>query len=124
LKDLKKCGFTLCIISHKTRFPFAGPKYDLHASASSWLLAQGLVSSNSHESICVPFFETTKAAKLERIKLCRCDTFIDDLPEILFDDAFPAEVRRLLFDPNSAYQDDPRVERRRTWTEVREALSI
>lgn len=92
-------GHVPAIVSHKTRFPFLGPQYDLHAAARAWvekhlagegerLVPQGQV-----------FFELTKEEKLARIGDFGCEVFIDDLPEILASPAFPASVRPLLFDP-------------------------
>ena len=37
LKYLQKEGIEMVIISHKTRYPYKGPKYDLHESAWNWL---------------------------------------------------------------------------------------
>src|SRR5262245_25183783 len=36
----------VCIISHKTRHPYRGPKYDLHATAVGWLEQQGFFDPN------------------------------------------------------------------------------
>ncbi len=94
-------GITVCIISHKTRHPFVGEPYDLHAAAQDWLVQQGFFSPDGAglrpEQI---FFELTKSAKLARIASCQCTHFIDDLPDILSDSAFPANTAQLLFAPN------------------------
>src|SRR3990167_1375213 len=37
IKRLKQAGYTLAIVSHKTRHPYLGEKYDLHAAARSWI---------------------------------------------------------------------------------------
>jgi len=31
------------IVSHKTQFPYLGPKYDLHEAALAWLTKNGVV---------------------------------------------------------------------------------
>jgi hypothetical protein len=98
----RKHGITVNIISHKTRHPFIGEPYDLHAAAQDWLVRQGFLSPDgaglSSDQI---FFELTKSAKLARIAACGCTHFIDDLPEILNDAAFPANTAQLLFAPAS-----------------------
>ena len=81
------------IISHKTRFPFLGPQYDLHASAKNWLAKQPFSEISS------AFFEETLEGKLDRIREQECDLFIDDLPELLNEKTFPSHVQKVLFDP-------------------------
>jgi len=36
-KKAQETGTELVIISHKTKYPFKGPKYDLHQAAKSWI---------------------------------------------------------------------------------------
>ena len=38
LNLLKNNGFKLIIVSHKTEYPYAGEKYNLHNAAKKWLL--------------------------------------------------------------------------------------
>ncbi len=93
-------GYNLYLISHKTRYPYLGPQYDLIAAAQNW------ISSNLRDDIgiLIPedqhFFEPSKIAKIDRILTLECKTFIDDLPEIL--EALPQErFQRVLFQPGS-----------------------
>ena len=101
-------GIAVCIVSHKTRHPFIGEPYDLHAAAQDWLKRQGFLSPDGAglrpEQI---FFELTKLAKLARIATCECTHFIDDLPEILNDPTFPANTARLLFAPTATAPSVP-----------------
>jgi hypothetical protein len=97
-----KAGVSIAIVSHRTRTPFLGPQYDLHAAAKGWLAAVGFHGDTGLSPERV-FFETTKADKLARIAAIGCTHFIDDLPEILGDSAFPSGVERILFDPNAAH---------------------
>ena len=101
LQHLRNSGWTVHVVSHRSRTPFAGPAHDLHAAAREWLQTHGFLhdSTTSGGSSCV-FLETEKAAKLARIQTLRCDWFIDDLPELLTDANFPGGVRRVLFDPH------------------------
>ena len=94
-------GHSIAIISHKTRHPFLGPRYDLHAAARAWIerhLQRDGAALLSPDDV---FFEVTKEAKLARISAWRCEAFIDDLPEILLAAGFPPETARLLFDPEN-----------------------
>lgn len=92
-------GHDLAIVSHKTRHPFLGPKYDLHAAARGWVERHLCADGSALVPADKVFFELTKEEKLARIGTIGCDVFIDDLPEILQADGFPATTRRVLFDP-------------------------
>lgn len=110
-------GLTLFVISHKTRHPFRGPAYDLHAAARGWTerVLGTLVPADQ------VFFEPTKDGKLARIGACRCDLFIDDLPEILRAPGFPAATRPILFDPG-ANHPDPALTTLADWQAIRRHL--
>lgn len=117
-------GHQVKIISHKTLFPFAGPKYDLHSAARSWIdhhLVNGKAPLIKQENA---FFEQTKAEKIEKIKALSCDIFLDDLPEILLSEIFPDNVRRFLFDPENNYkiQSYPSLVITNSWDEFRPQL--
>ncbi len=92
-------GHDVMIVSHKTHFPFAGPKYDLHKAARDWIedVLQDdlgpLINSRN-----VNFIETMDG-KINRIGELGCDLFIDDLPEIFLVESFPEATQRFLFDP-------------------------
>ena len=119
----KERGLTVCIISHKTRLPFQGPVYDLHQAAHAWLESQGFydpsgIGLSPHQV----YFEMTKQAKLERIAKVGCSHFIDDLPEFLAEPGFPAEVERILFDPNADHAAAHHCYRVSSWTDIAETL--
>ncbi|HUQ11463.1 MAG TPA: phosphotransferase, partial [Steroidobacteraceae bacterium] len=109
-------GIQVCIISHKTRHPFIGPAYDLHAAARSWIEAQcirpGLVDPGQ------VFLELTKAEKIGRIRSTACDYYIDDLPEILLAEEFPRETAGILFDPDRHHGDSPAYTRLSSWQAI------
>jgi hypothetical protein len=116
-------GATILVISHKTRFPYAGPRYDLHAAARRWLADHVFgggdgAGTGAGTGTGKVFFEPTKEAKLERIASERCDWFVDDLPEFLAEPAFPSRVERVLFDPHNAAVDDARWHRATSWNEM------
>ena len=93
-------GHELFIVSHKTRHPFLGPRYDLHAAASEWI---GNSLRDEGGPLIEPantYFELTKEEKCARIGALDCSCFVDDLPELLTSPAFPRHVEPLLFDPD------------------------
>ncbi|MDO8788027.1 MAG: hypothetical protein Q7J42_08140 [Sulfuritalea sp.] len=94
-------GHEVAIVSHKTKHPFLGPQYDLHAAARAWVERHLSENGTALISAAQIFFELTKDEKLARIGSFGCDIFLDDLPEILQASGFPASTRRILFDPES-----------------------
>ncbi len=83
------------IVSHKTKFPYAGKPYNLHEAAADWI---------KDENIMVPFFfEATQQKKIERVNHEGCTHFIDDLPEFLNLPGFNSRVQKILFDPGARY---------------------
>jgi hypothetical protein len=127
LRVLKAAGHDLFIVSHKTREPLAGPRYDLHAAAFGFLQARGLMGEGALFAPGAVFFEFTKEAKATRAAALGCDAFIDDLPEVLALEGFPAGMRAILFDPDRHYPgghwNGRTFERYRAWAEIGAALA-
>jgi hypothetical protein len=119
LNGCRRRGIRCVIISHKTRTPYLGPKYDLHAAAHSFLQAHGFYDTErTGLSPVSVYLELTKQAKLQRIGALGCDLFVDDLPEFLAEPTFAASVRKVLFDPASAYPDNADYYRAQSWGDV------
>ncbi|MCX7712460.1 MAG: hypothetical protein N2035_02150 [Chthoniobacterales bacterium] len=108
-------GHRLVIISHKTRFPFIGDKVDLHQSARNWICDK-LFYKKGLIQLSDVYFELTKAEKINRICNVGCEFFIDDLPEILEDQAFPVNIKKILFDSERRFKKTYAVVN--TWSEV------
>jgi hypothetical protein len=87
------------IISHKTQYPFLSPRCDLHEAARNWICEKLKTSAGALLDLDRVYFETTKEAKLARVRQMQCDVFIDDLPDVLLASSFPSNVGRILFDP-------------------------
>lgn len=124
IRKLIAVGARIRIISHKTRFPFKGPRYDLHEAARGFLASQGI--AGAVDALLEPssvFFELTIEEKLKRIGSESCAVFIDDLPEILNHPHFPRHVRPVLFDPQDIHTAHGRLERVRSWRDVEQLLS-
>ena len=103
---LKQCAdqaHDVFIVSHKTEYGHFDPdRINLRKAAMGWMKKQSFFSNDggclSPDNV---FFESTRAEKIARIKALSLDIFIDDLPEVLSDPAFPTEPQRILFDPNA-----------------------
>ena len=92
-------GHEVNIVSHKTRHPVIGPRYDLHHAARHWIELNLILNGKQLLTRERLFFEPTREAKLARIERCGCEIFIDDLPEILTAPTFPSQTSAILFDP-------------------------
>jgi hypothetical protein len=105
LREGRKRGWQMHIVSHKTGAPIVGEAVDLHEAARGWLESKAI-----HAEIGLPrenvWFELTKAEKIGRIRELGCEVFIDDLPELLLDPQFPTGTRRILFAPQGAGTKD------------------
>ncbi len=70
------------------------------------------------------FWNQRNIDKLSRIGELRCNAFIDDLPEFLAEDGFPAGVVKVLFDPNLQHSSMAGVERLTGWAEAASLLTM
>ncbi len=117
LSKAKKNGIELFIISHKTKTPYEGPKYNLHNAASNWL-EKNLFFEKS--GINIPrknvYFEVTKTNKIKRIESLGCTHFIDDLPEIL--DMINPKIKKILYNPKLNYFKNNNYINMKNWSEL------
>ena len=124
--QLVAAGHELVIVSHRSRRPYAGPSYDLHAAArgwvAEWLQSAGLFGTVGDES-AVHFLET-REQKVAMIAQLDCSAFLDDLPDLFQEPAFPPHCQPLLFDPNRGSQVVPVVNTAliSCWTQLPESL--
>jgi hypothetical protein len=100
---LQEQGHELVIVSHRSLRPYAGPAHYLHAAAWGWvrerLESQGLFKDGH------VYFHETREAKIAAIGSLGCDVFLDDLPEVLGDDRFPAKTLGILFDSEGSHKE-------------------
>ncbi len=92
------------IVSHKTEF--AGHDRtgtNLRTAALDWMTAHRFFDARGL-GLCRDdvYFEGTREAKIERIRLLRCSHFVDDLEEVLLDPSFPPGIEKLWFVPPDA----------------------
>lgn len=127
VQQVKKVGRSLVIISHKTAYPFLGPKYDLHAAARHWIEKNVCLEGNSFFNAENIFFEPTKEKKLERIAQLKCDVFVDDLPEIISSPNFPGSASAILFDPDRVHTSFANLRGAHilsSWAEIQQKLGL
>jgi hypothetical protein len=94
LKLVRLKGWRSTIISHKTIFPFIGPRSNMRESALATLKSfkiDSLLSDGIH-------FFSTKNEKISYINRIQPDFFIDDLPEVLL--ALSRGIHCILFSSN------------------------
>jgi hypothetical protein len=114
-------NISTCIVSHKTKHPYRGPKYDLHDAGHKWLQSKGFLDEERFGiSSRQVYFELTKGEKIQRIASLQCTHFIDDLPEILLADGIPGNITKILFDPPGNFQGIRDVAHKRSWIEILE----
>lgn len=118
LKRCKSHGIRVAIVSHKTKHPYLGEKYDLHEAAHTFLTRHGFYrTSDTGLSPLSVWLELTKQDKLDRIGSLGCDVFMDDLPEFLGEASFPSRPRKVLFDPANACPDRADYTRVPSWSD-------
>lgn len=101
------------IVSHKTEFAgYDDTGTNLREAALAWMTDHGFFApaglALTRDDV---FFESTRDAKIARIRALGCTHFVDDLEEVLHDPAFPPDVQRILFAPEAQFDtaSDPRV---------------
>ena len=120
MQALKDMGHSLCIVSHRSLLPYAGPAYDLHAAARAWV-DEWLASNGLIENAMAHFHET-REEKIAAIRDLGCDAFLDDLPEVLEDQCFPSACWAILFDPERSHAQT-KCQRVGHWGEALDLLS-
>jgi len=115
MQALKDMGHSLCVVSHRSLRPYAGPAYDLHAAARAWV-DQRLVSNGLVDNEMTHFHET-RGEKIAAIRDLGCDAFLDDLPEVLEDERFPSACWAILFDPE-CFHAQSKAQRAKHWGEL------
>ncbi len=97
VRAAKGQGATLYIVSHKTErsnLTNAGPSF--RTAARDWMTGLGFFSVMGFARNAV-FFESTREEKVARIATLKLTHFIDDLPEVFAEPAFPAATTAVAF---------------------------
>ena len=84
LAYLHQQSVPMVLVSHKTRTPYKGPKYDLRKAALNWLKKYNFFEKSFLDwGFSNVYFEDTKPSKISRISALKCTHYLDDLPEII-----------------------------------------
>ncbi|BEV72221.1 hypothetical protein THUN1379_17030 [Paludibacterium sp. THUN1379] len=96
-------GAVLRIISHKSRYGHFDPEQvDLRQAAMDWMQQRGFFAPDGLGFVAGDVsFHDERGEKLAAIARQGCRVFIDDLPEVLLDGAFPPDCRALWFAPGN-----------------------
>lgn len=122
LKSIKSKGIKIVIVSHKSQYPFVGPKYDLHASAMKWLEKNKFfIPTGLNLSKKDVFFELTKESKVRRIKSLECTHYIDDLPEIL--KMIDSRICKIFYNPFRLSENDKTLKNLFSWNDLDQIIT-
>tara|TARA_B100000963_G_scaffold309377_1_gene285282 strand:- start:23 stop:628 length:606 start_codon:yes stop_codon:yes gene_type:complete len=123
LKKLKKDGINFYIVSHKSKNPYLGPKYDLHDSAMKWLERNNFFSADglrmSKDNV---YFELTKESKINRIEILGCTHYVDDLPEILM--LLNNNIKKIHYNPTKNLSYEDKFENLYDWQNISQILNL
>ena len=96
MHKLDKNGHKIIIISHKTKYPVLGEKFNLHINTKIWIKKNILEKKNfKNFSINDVHFNQTQNQKIKKILDKNCDIFIDDLEKVLF--KLPENIFKIIF---------------------------
>ena len=123
LLELRQKNVGMYIISHKTQYPYKGPKYNLHESATKWLEKNNFFDSSglkfTREDV---FFEVSKLKKVNKIHDLECTHFIDDLPEIL--ELINSDCSKILYNPFNKEIKKNRYLNLKKWDDLKNLIKI
>jgi hypothetical protein len=121
LAACKQWRVPVWIVSHKTEAAnFGDPNVKLRDAALGWLEAEGFLDAVAlgieRERV---FFEDTRHAKIERIRMLRLTHFIDDLEETFLDPSFPHAIAKILLAAQSSANGTGQWRSLASWSEIR-----
>lgn len=101
VRSCRQACLPVYIVSHKTEFAgYDETGTNLRDAALRWMESRGFFDAAglgfSREHV---FFESTREAKIARIRDLGCTLFVDDLEEVFSEPSFPADVTKILFAP-------------------------
>jgi hypothetical protein len=111
-------GWTVYIVSHKTREAVVGEKFDLHAAARAWLNETGIYRGEPTGAVADVFFEVTRSDKIRRINALGCQVFIDDLVEVLMHPDMNREILKILYDRLEHYPAGREYPTAKSWDQI------
>lgn len=121
LRECRRRGLPIYIVSHKTEFAnFGDASVNLREAATAWLEREGFLGSGGlgfdTDSV---FFESTREDKVARIAALGITHFIDDLEETFLESGFPDGVEKLLLGESEPLSSGG-IATFRTWPEIQQ----
>jgi len=116
---MRRRGAHISIISHKTRFGHFDDEINLWDAARGWLDRQSFFSPDGLglNPADLHFLET-RDEKVSMIEKAGCDAFVDDLPEVLADPAFPRRTVGIWFAGERPAADGAGLLPYRNWADI------
>jgi hypothetical protein len=112
-------NYSINIISHRSKFPYKGKKYDLHKYANKWLHLK--FDKKILENIDISFL-TTKEEKIKKIIDKNCNFFLDDLVSIISEINIYSDCRCILFDPENL-NENKQINSISNWNELENEIN-
>jgi hypothetical protein len=105
----RAAGDRIVIVSHKTEFAHHnGHGVNLREAALAWMTRQQFFADDGLGfGQADVYFAARRDEKIARIDALGCDWFVDDLPELFAEPAFPASTQRILYAPHGAPAELP-----------------
>lgn len=124
LAACKARNVPIWVVSHKTQNAnFGEPNVKLRDAALRWLETERFLDFTAfgigRKRI---FFEDTREAKIERIRILELTHFIDDLEETFLEESFPSHVVKLLLSPQSSGNSNGRWRSFAGWSDIQREL--
>tara|TARA_R110002050_G_scaffold31905_1_gene81547 strand:- start:7853 stop:8446 length:594 start_codon:yes stop_codon:yes gene_type:complete len=118
IKESITKGHILYIVSHKTKYAHHDTdKTNLQNKALEFLYENSFFEKTGFKKENV-FFCDTSEKKIKKIKILRCNIFIDDLSEILLHDEMPKSCQKILFGLSS----NKELVSYETWKEIKDTV--
>jgi len=113
-------GISVYIVSHKTEYSgYDTTGTNLRDAAVGWMAAHKFFDSDglglTRDAV---FFAGTRQEKISCLAALGCTDFIDDLEETFLEEAFPAGVTRILYEPLRESVPPPGVKLIKSWQEI------
>ena len=119
LKEFRKHGHEVFVVSHRSNKPYGGQDYDLHGFARLWI-DKNLVGSGvftEEEVDKKVFLLESREDKIKKVRELEINVFVDDLRTVLMDPSFPERTKKFHFQGYSLPGEDD-VKTVDSWDEV------
>jgi hypothetical protein len=124
LSQCRSANIRVFIISHKTPHSnLLGGGVNFREAATRWLRARGFFGPGGPGLLPAHvFYESTRQEKINRIRALGCTDFVDDLEETFLEEAFPAGVTKVLFNPHGEPVEADDVHECSEWDQIQDLI--